>query len=108
MIKEAFHGVLLQPMSLEEKENATANSNKAHVNLNVVVQAGVNIMGSKNVVVVNGNGNGNGHKRDVISNKDDNSNDTTKVENALPPRSAAERKRRAESVSLCSFTYASE
>ena len=106
MIKEAFHGVLLQPMSLEEKENATANSNKAHVSLNVVVQAGVNIMGSKNVVVVNGNGNG--HKRDVISNKNENSNDTTKVENALPPRSAAERKRRAESVSFCSFTYASE
>lgn len=77
MIKESFRGIL-QPMGQgEDKATATAN-----VNLNVIIQAGVNIIGSKNVVVFNG-------KRDVR--KDD-----SRVDAPL-----AERKRRADSVSCC-------
>ena len=59
----------------EEKARA-----KANVNLNVTIQAGVSIMGSKNVVVFNG-------KREV-------SKDSIQVDEPL-----AGRKRMAESVS---------
>lgn len=52
---------------------------KADVNLNVTIQAGVNIMGSKNV---------------VLSGKRDVGKDSTKVDDLLLGR-----KRRAESVS---------
>ena len=80
MIKESFHGIL-QPMAQGE-DKATAQAN---VNLNVIIQAGVNIIGSKNIVLLNG-------KRDV-------SKDDTKVDVPL-----AERKRKAESVS-CHHTH---
>ena len=75
MIKESFRGILQPTGQGEEKATAAAN-----VNLNVIIQAGVNIIGSKNVVVLNG-------KRDV-------SKDASKADAPL-----AERKRRAESVS---------
>lgn len=68
-------GVLQPAAPGEEKTKATAS-----VNLNVSIQAGVSIMGSKNVVVLNG-------KRDV-------SKESTKGDEPL-----AGRKRRAESVS---------
>lgn len=73
-IEESLRG-MLQPMGLgEDKARA-----KADVNLNITIQAGVSIMGSKNVVF---NG-----KRCV-------GNDTAKGDEPLPGR-----KRRAESVS---------
>lgn len=75
MLKESLRSIL-QPMAQEE-DKATA---KANVNLNVIIQAGVNILGSKNVVVFNG-------KRGP-------SKDDTKVDVPL-----TERKRKAESVS---------
>ncbi len=69
-------GAVLQPAGPgEEKTKASAN-----VSLNVNIQAGVSIMGSKNVIVFNG-------KRDV-------GKDCPKGDEPL-----AGRKRRAESVS---------
>ena len=73
--EQLFRDVLQPAGPGEEKRKASAN-----VSLNVNVQAGVSIMGSKNVVVFNG-------KRDV-------GKDNTKGDEPL-----AGRKRRAESVS---------
>lgn len=69
---------MFQPIGQGEEKTAE----KKTVNLNVVIQAGVNIIGSKNVIVFNGNG-----KRGV-------SEDDTKGD-----APSAERKRKAESVS---------
>ena len=116
MIKELFGGVL--QTQGEDKENATADT-KANVSLNVVIQAGVNLIGSRNVVAFKGNGNG---IKGAVCNKDNEDKnktnkqssytiDNSKVRDATPltPRSTTERKRRAESVSLsfihpCSLT----
>lgn len=75
MLKESFRSILQSSAQGEDKATA-----KANVNLNVIIQAGVNIIGSKNVVVFNG-------EKDV-------SKDDTKVDVPL-----TERKRKAESVS---------
>ena len=77
-MEEVLRGALQLAGPGEEKTKA-----RALVNLSVNIQAGVSIMGSKNVVVLNG-------KRDV-------SKDSAKDDEPL----AAERKRRAESVSGC-------
>ncbi|CAD6571213.1 MAG: hypothetical protein ASARMPREDX12_006512 [Alectoria sarmentosa] len=73
-MEEVLRGALQLAGPGEEKTKA-----RALVNLSVNIQAGVSIMGSKNVVVLNG-------KRDV-------SKDSAKDDEPL----AAERKRRAES-----------
>ncbi len=81
---------MLQPTGQGE-EMAIA---KANVNVNIIIQAGVNIIGSKNVVVFNG-------KRDVSR---DVSKDDTKAD-----APSAERKRRAESVSChCGYGRSSK
>lgn len=75
-MEELLRGVFQVAVQGEETTKARAN-----VNLNVNIQAGVSIMGSRNVVVFNG-------KRDV-------GKDSTNCDEPL-----AGRKRRAESVSF--------
>ena len=76
-IEQFLRGVLQPAGPGAEKTQATAN-----VSLNVNIQAGVSIMGSKNVVAFNG-------KRDVSKDKDSDKGDEL----------LAGRKRGAESVS---------